>query len=175
MTNLIEGIKSYTSKKWSGLKKRVKKSFQYPNGMALPVIQGKFEGKRLDVLTFRYGGKKKTNIVRKGVDYHFLGFTETTITEMSAAKGLAGAAIGTVAFGVVGGLAGAAIGSRKNKAIKMTMGFMNMETDEISVVEVMVKPKDLNRVDKLPISNAGKMINVNEQQQINGFNRTIIE
>ena len=153
---------------------RIKKAFEYPNSVAVSVRQGKFEGERIEELSIRYR-KNKDYVVVKGQEYHFLGFTERPLDEVSAARGLTGAAIGSL-FGTFGALAGGALGSMKQRNMIVTMGMMNKNTQEVSMLEVEVKKNDMYTIDKFPIAEMKERIDVTEQQQIdNIINRKIVE
>lgn len=77
--------------------------------------------------------------------YYFLGASESSYDEVSQARALTGAAVGAL-FSPVGALIGGAIGSKKQTKTKYTIGFVDIETDEIFTIEAEMKPIEIMKL-----------------------------
>lgn len=88
--------------------------------------------------------------------YYFLGATKTPLKELSVAKSLTGAAIGTVLAPGLGTLIGGAIGAKKKDKTTFTLSFMDVETNEKYFVEgtllTTTTESDINKLQAHPIA-----------------------
>ncbi|MBG9785631.1 SHOCT domain-containing protein [Shouchella lehensis] len=73
-------------------------------------------------------------------NYYYLGVSERPYEEVSGAKALTGAAIGTIFAPGIGTLLGGAVGAIKKKGTRFVFAFMNVDTEEVYTVEAEVKP-----------------------------------
>ncbi|GAE31923.1 SHOCT domain-containing protein [Halalkalibacter hemicellulosilyticus] len=117
--------------------------------IAVEVVQGKIGDKREMVYSIYYGEEEGVVTVNKK-KYYFLGFTERSYEETSNSKALAGAAVGSL-FSARAALVGGAIGAKKKKKINCTLGFKDIETGEVYTIEIVMKPEQIHRLDKLDI------------------------
>ncbi|WBL16453.1 SHOCT domain-containing protein [Sutcliffiella sp. NC1] len=122
--------------------------FFKPRGIVVKVIKGTIGEKKEPTYLILFTKEKGIVEVNKR-KYYFLGFSEQSISEMSTAKALTGAAIGTVFAPGIGTLIGGAVGAKKKKKTNYTMAFMDVESKEKFIVEVNLfatHPNELNRL-----------------------------
>lgn len=122
--------------------------------ISLQVTEGKVAGKFKDFYSIYYGEEHGIVMIddRK---YYFLGASEKKMDEISAAKALGGAAVGTVLAPGLGTLIGGAIGAKKKKKTTVTLVFMDVETHEKYMVEgtlFATKPQEVMKLEAHPIA-----------------------
>ncbi|MET3504938.1 SHOCT domain-containing protein [Halalkalibacter oceani] len=117
-------------------------------GVVVTVISGQIGEKKESSYLIMYTKEKGIVNVNKK-DYYFLGFSEKTIAEMSTAKTLTGAAIGTIFAPGIGTLLGGAIGAKKKKKTNYTMAFMDVETKEKYMIEANLFATNQSELKKL--------------------------
>ncbi|KYG28181.1 SHOCT domain-containing protein [Alkalihalobacillus trypoxylicola] len=132
----------------------IMKWFQ-PRGIVVTVVKGKIGPKKDSSYLLMFTDDKGIVKVNKRM-YYFLGVSEQSMSEMSTAKTLSGAAIGTIFAPGLGTLIGGAIGAKKKKKTNYTFAFMDVETSEKFMIEANLfatNPKELERLEAHPIAN----------------------
>ncbi|WP_017728491.1 SHOCT domain-containing protein [Halalkalibacterium ligniniphilum] len=132
-------------------------------GFVITVTNGQIGNKKESSYAIEFTNDKGIVKVKKR-NYYFLGFSEKTLSEMSAAKTLSGAAIGTFFAPGIGTLIGGAIGAKKKKKTTYTMAFMDVESKEKFMVEANLfaaSEADLKKLEAHPIA---KEATLNEEK-----------
>lgn len=80
------------------------------------------------------------------VKYYFLGYTEESFDEVSAARAIGFAAVGSLFSPILGTLVGGAIGAKKKTKKKYVLGFKEIESGEVYTVESELQPIEFDKL-----------------------------